>query len=160
MKLFNAACTKRPACICLWALAFTWLLICVALSSQNGEASGKLSVSIARFLTKLLYLPDAKISDLNKGLRLAAHIFSFFVLCGLFSIASSITFYERATAFLWPVPFCALFAFLDEIRKAAIPGRHCSITEAWLNALGCVLGCAISAIILRILHRGTEKSIC
>ena len=155
MKLFNKANTRRT--ICLWALAFSWLVICIAVSSQTGEASGKLSMSIARLLARLFYLSDAVLPDLNRGLRLAAHIFSFFVLCGLFSMASAMTFYRHTTAFLWPVPFCILFAFLDEIRKTAIPGRHCSMAEACLNTLGCILGCAISAIILWILRHRTSK---
>ena len=157
MKLFDAGRSRRPVRVCLWVLAFAWLAICVSLSSQTGEASGRLSMSIARFLTKLFRLPETEIADLNQDLRLAAHIFSFFVLSAFFCMASAVTFYKHASAFLWPLPFCVLFAFLDEIRKAAIPGRHCSISEAWLNTLGCVLGCAAAAGVLRILRRGTKK---
>lgn len=158
MKLFDTLHARQPARTCiLWMLAFVWLAVCVAVSSQTGEASGRLSMSIARFLAKLLHLSETEIPGLNKKLRLGAHFVSFFVLCGLFSMASSTTFHKHATAFLWPLPFCVLFAFLDEIRKAGIPGRHCSIDEAWLNTLGCVLGCAISGVILLALRRRNRE---
>lgn len=158
MKLLGTRYSVRTARACmLWLLAFAWLMVCDAVSSQTGEASGELSMSIARFLATLFHLSDAEIPGLNKGLRLCAHFVSFFVLSGLFSMAFSTTFHRYAAAFIWPLPVCVLLAFLDEIRKAGIPGRHCSIAEAWLNTLGCVVGFAVSGGILWVIRRRNRE---
>ena len=137
----------------LWILAFAWLAVCFGLSSQTGEETGQLSGSITRFFAEILHLPDSAIPVLNRSLRTLAHIVCFFVLSGLMSGAASVTFPTYAHAFIWPLVPCVLFAFLDEFRKANIPGRHCSIPEACLNAVGCALGCILVGIILWTLRR-------
>jgi VanZ family protein len=143
---------KRPSripVICtLWILVAIWLAICFGLSSQTGEETGKLSLTIARFVAAIFNLADTSVVDINSWLRTLAHIACFFVLSGLMSGACATTFSTHFSAFAWPLLPCVFFAFLDEIRKSNIPGRHCSIPEAWLNTLGCILGCALTGAIL------------
>ena len=55
---------------------------------------------------------------------------------------------QRLAAFTWPVFICVPFAFIDEIRKAGIPGRHCSILEAWINVGGCISGTVLLGLVL------------
>lgn len=136
----------------LWIMAFVWFMVCVGLSSQTGKETGELSKSIASFIAETIRLPSTSVPGLNKGLRLAAHFFCFFVLSILAGGACAVTFPSAASAFSWPFVPCVVFAFADEIRKVNIPGRHCSFPEAWLNVAGCTLGVIILGIILWLLR--------
>lgn len=151
MKRFN---TWHIILVCtLWILAFIWLTVCIGLSSQSGKETGELSTSIARFGAGTFNLPSTSILILNKKLRTVAHVVCFFVLSGLMGAACAVTFPARTASFSWPLLPCVLFAFMDEIHKVNIPGRHCSISEAWLNAAGCVIGCTVLGIILYVIRR-------
>ena len=154
MKLFHSGNSRHLLLICaLWILAFSWLAVCISLSSQTGEETGKLSGSMASFFAEVAHLPQSQVPELNRNLRIIAHFICFFILSLLFGSACSATFSKLASAFDWPLLPCIAFAFIDEFRKAGIPGRHCSIPEAWLNAAGCVLGTILIGVILWALHR-------
>lgn len=154
MKLFHTENSRHLLLICaLWTLDIAWFAVCITLSSQTGEETGKLSKSIASFFAEAIRLPQSQVPELNRKLRLIAHVFCFFILCALTGCACSATFPKSASAFSWPVLPCAVFAFIDEFRKAAIPGRHCSIPEAWLNVAGCVLGTIMLGLVLWMMHR-------
>ncbi len=143
----------KPLPILMWLLTGAWLSVCLVLSSQTGVETTALSQRIAHFLARLLRRSDAAVRGLHGGLRTFAHFACFFVLCDLMSGALSATFPIRKCAYLWSLLPCVAFAFLDEMRKASIPGRHCSIPEACLNAVGCLLGCAAFRIVLGLLRR-------
>lgn len=139
--------------ILLWVLALGWLAICSFLSSQTGEETGELSTAIARWIVNALGRSESKVIALNRALRKIAHVGCFFVLTSLMCAAAAATFPSRTYACIWPLLPCVAFSFLDEIRKANIPGRHCSIPEACLNALGCILGCLAVCILLWALRK-------
>lgn len=144
MRVFERKTPRHFLFVCiLWILTFAWFAVCFGLSSQTGEKTGELSRSIASFVASIFRLPDASIQALNKGLRISAHVFCFFVLSLLMGCACAVTSPSAKCSFLWPLLPCALFAFADEMRKAGIPGRHCSFPEAWLNVAGCALGIAL-----------------
>lgn len=142
-----------PLALVLWILVLAWFALCFRLSSQTGEETGELSTALARTISERLELPEDSIPVLNRGLRTFAHFACFFVLAYLTCGACAATFPSYDRSFLWPLFPCILFGFLDEARKASIPGRHCSIPEAFLNALGCVLGCMALGAFLRVLCR-------
>lgn len=149
LKGFGIKHFRHILFICaLWALAFAWFIVCIGLSSQTGKETGELSKSIASFIAETIHLPGTSVPGINKGLRLAAHFFCFFVLSILTGGACAATFRSAASAFSWPFLPCVVFAFADEMRKANIPGRHCSFPEAWLNVAGCAMGVIILGIIL------------
>lgn len=154
MKLFKNGHHEHLVIACvLWALAFMWFTLCIGLSSQTGEETGELSMSMASFLGDVLHIPNEWIPTLNRILRIAAHIVCFSVLSILTGSASTATFPKYASSFSWPFLPCVAFSFIDEIRKTNIPGRHCSIPEAWLNVAGCALGTFLLGIILYMLHQ-------
>lgn len=136
-----------------WILAIIWFILCFRLSSQTGTETEQLSTALARKISELFGLSDDSIPVVNRGLRTLAHFVSFFILTVLLCGAFAFTFSSQPFSFLWPLIPCILLGFLDEIRKAAIPGRHCSIPEALLNAQGCILGCVALWGLLRILYR-------
>ena len=131
----------------LWVLTFAWLGLCYQLSSQNGTETGLVSLGVSQFIIQLLDLPQNTLHVLNANLRTAAHIIVFFVLTLLGGLASGTSTGKHRSAPLWPFVPCALFAVLDEVRKASIPGRHCSYPEAMLNVVGCALGCGAAYLI-------------
>lgn len=154
MKIFkNGYSEHYIVAFVLWILTFVWFSLCIGFSSQSGEETGKLSMSLASFLGDALRIPKEWFPVLNRILRKIAHIVCFSVLSILAGGASTATFPKNPSAFLWVLPPCAVFAFIDEVRKTNIPGRHCSIPEAWLNVAGCVLGTVLLGIILCMLHQ-------
>ena len=154
MKLFHMGNSRHLLLICvLWILAFAWLAVCISLSSQTGEETGKLSGSMASLIAEAAHFPQSRVPELNRNLRLIAHFICFFILSLLFGGACSASFPKSAFAFAWPLLPCIAFAFIDELRKAGISGRHCSIPEAWLNTVGCILGTVLIGVILWALHR-------
>ena len=137
----------------LWILAIVWFMLCFCLSSQTGEETGQLSTAMARKVSEMLGLSEDSIPVLNRGLRTFAHFVCYFILTVLICGAFAATFTTYTHSFLWPLLPCVVLGFLDELRKVYIPGRHCSIPEACLNALGCVFGCITVWALQRVLHR-------
>ncbi|MDD3228331.1 MAG: VanZ family protein [Oscillospiraceae bacterium] len=148
--------SKKPKIALLfWLLTLAWLVVCLFLSSQNGTETGRLSMGLSQAIIRVLKLPPDLLSDINRHLRTVAHVIVFFVLALLGGCASGVSFKNFRTAPLWPLVPCAAIAVLDEVRKAYIPGRHCSYPEAMLNVAGCAMGCAVSFLILMIYHQRT-----
>ena len=141
---------KNKVALLFWVLTFAWLLVCIFLSSQNGTETGNLSLGLSEVIIRVLNLDPDKLNDFNSSLRTAAHVIVFFVLSFLGGCASGSSFPKRRLAVLWPFVPCAIVAVLDEVRKAHIPGRHCSYPEALLNVAGCAMGCAASLLIFLI----------
>lgn len=148
----NRKKSERPWSILLWGLTFLWLGICFILSSQNGTQTGQLSMGLSQFIIRLLELSQDSLYLLNSHLRTSAHVVVFWVLTLLGGCASGASSTQHRSAPLWPFFPGTLFAVLDEVRKANIPGRHCSFSEAGLNVIGCVLGCCTAYLICRV-HR-------
>ncbi len=148
----NRQKNERPWNILLWMLTLLWFGICFVLSSQDGVQTGQLSMGLSRFVIRLLGLSQDSLYLLNSHLRTSAHVVVFWVLALLGGCACGASFTQNRSAPLWPFFPSALFAVLDEVRKANIPGRHCSFTEAGLNVIGCALGCCTAYLICRA-HR-------
>lgn len=132
--------SKRTVPVILWLLSILWLLLALGLSSQTGPETGELSRKIAEFLGDILSVPETSMTAFHSGLRTAAHVIVYFVLAFLVCGATLATFPERRYAWLVGMLACIDISVIDEYRKAFIPGRHCSWSEAGLNVLGCVLG--------------------
>lgn len=134
---------RRWLSILLWCLTAGWLILALFLSSQTGAETGNLSMSISSFIGKALGLAESTTPTINVVIRKAAHIIVYLILSGFATAAAINTFTKHRLAWLWPLPICSVIAILDEVRKAAIPGRHCSWSEAGLNVLGCVVGAVV-----------------
>lgn len=148
--------SKRFWGLLLWTLTTIWFGVCFLLSSQNGTETGQLSLKASQFIIRLLGLSSNLLYPLNANLRMATHVIVFSVLSLLSGCASGVSLIRFRSAPLWTFPPCIVFAFYDEIRKANIPGRHCSFKEAGLNVVGCVLGCSVAYLIFRALNRSVS----
>ena len=142
-------------CTILWAAAVFWLILCFYLSWQTGEATGKLSQKLSKFLIDILarvgITPDPH--QFHANLRLFAHFGVFFVTGILLACAMAATFPQsnRLVLFSISTVLCAIIAVLSEVGKLNIPGRHLTWSEAGLNVLGAVCG-IVAVIVIRALQ--------
>jgi VanZ family protein len=134
---------RRTGLFLLWTLTIAWLCFAWFLSSQTGDASGRLSGYFSKLISQLFNLSAETVPQIDAMLRKSAHFGVFFILAGLASLSTVKSFYRNRGAWFWPLPLCVLISVADEIRKSLIPGRHTSYSEAGLNALGCIAGAVI-----------------
>lgn len=127
--------------------AILWLAVIFFLSSQTGEQTAALSLTIARWLARLF--PGVSLTSLHLALRKAAHIGVYFVEGALLFPALYGQKGRAGRALALTVALCALIAVVDEAHKLAIPGRHCSWPEAALNFLGALPGVALALAIVK-----------
>ena len=141
-------------------LLLVWMSLIFLLSTQNGEQTVAISSGIADWIADNLYKEPTplQINDMHMLLRKIAHII-------LFSGFGFLSFYSFLIVFTSRLGLVALgastltviVAFFDEWHKAFIPGRHCHIEEALLNAVsGCI---AIACCIFWHLFRKKRKKI-
>ena len=124
-----------------------WLLLIWRLSSADGTETLHDSMQIARKICAVLYDNPTyeQLSHVNLKLRKLAHIFLYLVLGG-FSTLFWHLLIERWSPWTRSIPAflcCTVIAFLDELQKIPIEGRHFSLSESILNA-----GSALCMIVL------------
>lgn len=141
----------------LWILVIAWIIVCFKLSSQYGVESGNFSLKISRNLICFFKLDDTLLYSLNKLLRTFAHIAVFAILTFIAGCACGVSAPTQKNSYLWPLLPCALLSIFDEIRKAYIPGRHCSFFEAALNVLGCIIGTLMVCFLIKYLKNRLRK---
>lgn len=122
-----------------------WMGFCLFLSWQTGEGTGRLSLTLARWLMRGLALVGVYPQEaaFHAALRELAHFGVFFIsgalLCGtveavlrLRPLGSWLRVCAAALA-----TATALFA---DVPKVWIPGRHLTWSESFLNAAGALAG--------------------
>lgn len=124
----------------LWIILVLWLSLLVWLSSQQGPASTRTSMAMARLVVGFLGLSQDRLSQVNHTLRLFMHFAGYFVLGGLAYPAFLITWPEKKRRRTEMIAICGMAAVLDEVKKVMISGRHLSWPEAGLNVLGVLCG--------------------
>ena len=85
--------------------------------------------------------------------RKIAHFVEYMILGGL-SAASWVLYQEeekenRKPFFLIAWGFCVLFAVLDELHQAFVPGRTSSIRDILLDSVGALFGAFLVALIVK-----------
>lgn len=108
-----------------------WFLFMTYLSHQDGEHTSRTS----RDLVKLLF-HSHNVEIINAYVRKAAHIIVFLVL----SLLSGFTMFLFETTNLYLIPLQLIWAYLDELTKRTIRGRHFSWTDVLLNMTGVLIG--------------------
>ena len=136
--------------IIMWALTALWFGIVFFLSSQTGEQTSSLSQRLALFLGRLFDISESGLPMFHSNLRTAAHVIVYFILSMLAYASVRLSFPKARFSWAYVAAICSLLAVLDEVRKAYIPGRHCSYPEAGLNILGVIAGVLTIALFCRI----------
>lgn len=125
-----------------WAAAAAWWVFMTVLSHQQGEATRRVSRTLARDLCALLPGPDRE--RLHTALRQAAHPVVFGVLTLLTGLAL------RSSGAAAPAPgqlaALGLWCWLDEVTKLPVAGRHFSWRDVGLNLLGTALAAGLLAL--------------
>ncbi len=137
---------KRVLAAALWAtITAIWLGLCLFLSWQTGEGTGKLSLALTRLLLRWLRLVGLRPDEaaFHTLLRKLAHFGVFFIsgvlFCGTVEAVLRIKplggWFRVCSGLL--VSAMALFA---DVPKVWIPGRHLTWSESCLNAAGALTG--------------------
>ena len=139
-----------------------WIGCCMFLSWQTGEGTGKLSLSITRWLMGILSLVGINPAEevFHMFLRECAHFFVFFV--------SGVLVCATAEAFLRIKPLGGAFRFIvallvtamalfADVPKIWIPGRHLTWSESALNAAGALAGYVLTLALVALLRRRGRK---
>ncbi len=124
-----------------------WLLLMWKLSTANGTETLRDSMVFARKIGGWIYdTPTAEqLNHLNLFLRKMAHVFLYAVLGCIFAMLWQLLLerYAMWKRMLPPILCCIAVAFLDELQKIPIAGRHFSCSESFLNA-----GSALAVILI------------
>ena len=129
-----------------------WITLMFFLSSQNGEQTASTSSGIADWIAMLFYKAPTQpqVNHIHMLLRKSAHIILFFGVGAISFYTFLILCKKRPIlTMLASLILTVLVAFFDEWYKIYIPGRHCDMGEALLNAISGLI--AIGFYIL--LHR-------
>ncbi len=133
--------------IALLVIMAVWLGLMWRLSTENGTETLKDSMRFARKIGGWLYdaPTEAQLSHLNLILRKMAHVFLYAVLGGLFALLWQLLLEAHAIwlRIICAAGCCTVIAFLDELQKIPIAGRHFDFSESLLNA-----GSAAAVILL------------
>lgn len=137
---------KRIWTAAVWAAATViWTGFCLFLSWQTGEGTGRLSLTLTRWLMRGLALVGLHPEEtaFHMVLREFAHFGVFFIsgalLCGTVEAVlrlKPLGGWIRVCAAILATA-TALFA---DVPKVWIPGRHLTWSESWLNAAGALAG--------------------
>ena len=124
--------------IALLAVMAAWLILMWRLSTADGTETLRDSMRFARKIGSWLYEnPTAEqLSHLNMALRKLAHIFLYAVLgCMLALLFQLLLELRKIWLRILMALLCgAAIAFVDELQKIPIAGRHFDCSEAFLNA--------------------------
>lgn len=146
----------------LWILTAGWIAVSFALSWQSGSGTVGLSRQIAQFLLELLGNVGLRPNPerFHAGLRLAAHFVVFFFNGLLFALAlcGSLGPCREKHACLWGAVAGAAVAVAAEVGKIAVPGRHLTWSETWLNVVGALCGAGIIYMICVTVRRKRRRN--
>lgn len=138
--------SKRYISIAIWwSLTLGWLALCLFLSWQTGEDTGRLSLAVTHFLMKILHLVGITPEEtaFHMLLRKCAHVGVFFI-AGLLFCGATESLWKLRPVRGWVHLLCGaavtLLALLADVPKIWIPGRHLQWSESCLNAAGALAG--------------------
>lgn len=115
-----------------------WLFLMWRLSSADGTETLRDSLWLANKIGAWIYdtPTPAQLNELNMHLRKLAHVFLYVVFGGISAMLWHLILEKFA---IWKrvipaVLCCTIIAFLDELHKIPIAGRHFDFSESVLNA--------------------------
>lgn len=135
----------------LLTITIIWFCFMTYLSHQDGKGTTELSVGIVERIMKYFHLTNYY-NEIHYIIRKLAHPFVFCV----FAILVLITLSQKRKSkkiYFCSIVLISLWAWLDEVTKLSIPGRHFSWYDVSLNLLGVVIGILIF-ILFNYLKKG------
>lgn len=110
-----------------WVCVLAWMCVIFAFSAQ--AHSGEIT--------------EQYLGSFNVSVRKIAHMFEYFVLCGLLRWAYSATIVNLRNPRAWLYPFLtsALYAMTDEFHQSFVPGRSCTAGDVGVDSAGALIFC-------------------
>ena len=147
-------------------LSLSAMLMIFVFSSQTAEESKALSDGLAAKL--ILFFSDifplgAEFLKNGENIRTVAHAFEYMCL----GICYQLFFLELWADRGYSIKFCAFvsalcalaYAFSDEVHQIFVPGRAFQISDIAVDFLGCVVGIAATAFLVKhINHTGASSN--
>lgn len=139
-----------------------WLILMWRLSTADGTATLRDSMRFARRICTWLYGEPTyeQLSHVNLILRKFAHVFLYLILGGISAVLWQLLL-ERISIWKRMIPAiicCTAIAFLDELQKIPIVGRHFSCSESFLNAASAALMILLCTCVVFLLDRKRKRS--
>ena len=136
-----------------WALAIGWVAVLFFFSGQTAAESGKLSLWLTHLVQRLFPWIPLTTDALEHLLRKLAH-FSIFALEGfLLCLATAESFQDVSVGAVLSVIACTALAAANELHQMFFEGRSCEGRDMLIDAGGALLGIAVAALLLWLLHR-------
>lgn len=144
----------------LFLLLILWAAFIVVFSAQPWPQSFHASSTVENFILWLVsWIPGGQ--ELVKWMleifpvRKIAH-FAEYMILGVLSAAS--WFFYREEKNRKPISFaawgfCILFAVLDELHQAFVPGRTSSVRDVLLDSIGALCGAVLTVCIVKRIRR-------
>ena len=121
-------------------ITICWFCFMTHLSHQNGEETTGLSKGIVKWIIEYFNLTDC--NRIHYLIRKLAHPFVFIILVILVLFTISLKWNSKRI-YIYAILVMGLWAWLDELTKLSIPGRHFSWLDTFLNLLGVIIGIII-----------------
>ena len=117
-----------------------WFCFMTYLSHQNGEETTELSKGIVEQIIE--YFQLGNYNEIHYIIRKLAHpfVFGIFAVLVLFTLSLK---WNNKKKYIYVIILMSLWAWLDEVTKLLIPGRHFSWEDTLLNLLGVIIGIII-----------------
>ncbi|SDO39232.1 VanZ family protein [Alkalicoccus daliensis] len=140
----------RKQQITAWVLVLLWMSLIFYFSHQPGDTSSELSGGITETLLYILQsvLPVTFSEEaMHTLIRKGAHFFVYFVLGILTLRALHSSRIHGASAVVYALCICILYAITDEVHQLFIPGRAGTITDVAIDSAGAAAGIALYLLV-------------
>lgn len=125
-------------------ILFLFVYFLIALSFQEGEASGAITIRLSSYITRIIFdeATSNQVEMMNRVLRFGAHLGLFFLLGIILCYVSMLIFrgYFRVIGVMGTAVVCYLLAYYTEYYKQFIANRHFQIEDVKLNWIGSIIG--------------------
>ncbi|MCD8219751.1 MAG: VanZ family protein [Ruminococcus sp.] len=152
---------KKIAVVILMVAIAAWLLLMRRLSMADGAKTLQDSLPLARKVCAWLYEePTAEqLKHVHLTLRKMAHVALYLVYGGMSALLWDLLL-ERFAIWKRMIPAivcCTAVAFLDEMQKIPIAGRHFSLSESLLNAGSALVMILLYFLVIRLCTRKPDR---
>ncbi len=143
---------EKRLSVLFFVLAAAWMAVIFFLSAQDAGESGETSGRVVGMIVRIFRLDAEKLAGiggteaLDSWIRRLAH-FTEYALLGLLLVpAWRFSGLRFAGAMAWGI--ASLWAVLDEVHQAFVPGRACQWQDMLTDSVGAALGTAVMLLIL------------
>ena len=136
-----------------WALAIGWIAVLFLLSGQNAVESSELSGWFVNFVRDIFPFNRLPADQLTHVVRKLAHFCIFAVEGFLICLATAESFQDVSVGAVLSVIACTALAAANELHQMFFEGRSCEGRDMLIDAGGALLGIAVAALLLWLLHR-------